>query len=46
MDELGGDTIRDFAAAGPKSYADLTKNKRAVLRVKGITQTHKCQNQF
>ncbi|KAL7377691.1 hypothetical protein ABVT39_003179 [Epinephelus coioides] len=42
-DELGGDTIQEFAAAGPKSYAYLTrKNKRAVLRVKGITQTHKC----
>ncbi|XP_049913668.1 uncharacterized protein LOC126398400 [Epinephelus moara] len=45
-DELGGNTIRDFAAAGPTSYAYLTKNKRAVLRLKGITQTHKCQNQF
>ncbi|KAL7390279.1 hypothetical protein ABVT39_018185 [Epinephelus coioides] len=48
-DELGVNTIQEFAAAGPKSYAYLTrKNKRAVLRVKGITQTHECceKNQF
>ncbi|XP_049416207.1 uncharacterized protein LOC125878833 [Epinephelus fuscoguttatus] len=42
-DELGGGTIQEFVAVGPKSYAYLTrKNKRAVLRVKGITQTHEC----
>ncbi|KAF0027128.1 hypothetical protein F2P81_019869 [Scophthalmus maximus] len=33
-DELKGDSIIEFAAAGPKSYA--------YMRVKGITQTHEC----
>lgn len=42
-DELGGDTIHEFVAAGPKSYAYLTKNQtKVVMRVKGITQTCEC----
>jgi len=42
-DELGGDTIKEFVSAGPKSYAYQTKNqKKVVMRVKGITQTHEC----
>ncbi|KAM4525040.1 uncharacterized protein PAE49_001105 [Odontesthes bonariensis] len=42
-DELGGDTIQEFVAAGPKSYAYQTKkHKKVVMRVKGITQTHEC----
>ncbi|XP_023194843.1 uncharacterized protein LOC111609654 isoform X1 [Xiphophorus maculatus] len=42
-DELGGDTIQEFVAAGPKSYAYQTKNqKKVVIRVKGITQTYEC----
>ncbi|XP_032426592.1 uncharacterized protein LOC116724909 [Xiphophorus hellerii] len=42
-DELGGDTIQEFVAAGPKSYAYQTKNqKNVVIRVKGITQTYEC----
>ncbi|KAF0022459.1 hypothetical protein F2P81_025272 [Scophthalmus maximus] len=39
-DELKGDSIVEFAAAGPKSYAYKTKNYRVSMRVKGITQTH------
>ncbi|XP_029975791.1 uncharacterized protein LOC115408984 [Salarias fasciatus] len=39
-DELSGDTISEFVAAGPKTYAYQTKNaKKVVMRVKGITQT-------
>ena len=39
-DELDGDIIQEFAAAGPKSYAYHTREKKkVVLRVKGITQT-------
>ncbi|TWW74000.1 hypothetical protein D4764_14G0000010 [Takifugu flavidus] len=39
-DELDGDSIQEFAAAGPKSYAYQTRNKKkVVMRVKGITQT-------
>jgi len=42
-DELGGDTIQEFVAAGPKSYAYQTKiQKNVSMRVKGITQTHEC----
>ncbi|KAF0026185.1 hypothetical protein F2P81_020922 [Scophthalmus maximus] len=41
-DELEGDRIVEFAAAGPKSYAYKTKNNRVSMRVKGITQTHEC----
>ena len=42
-DELGGDTIQEFVAAGPKSYAYQTRNQKKVsMRVKGITQTHEC----
>ncbi|KAM9741015.1 uncharacterized protein ACNS7B_012259 isoform 1-T1 [Menidia menidia] len=42
-DELGGDTIKEFVAAGPKSYAYQTRDrKKVVMRVKGITQTHEC----
>ncbi|KAG8009277.1 Ferric-chelate reductase 1 [Nibea albiflora] len=45
-DELDGDTIQEFAAAGPKSYAYQTKQKKkVVLRVKGITQTKECCEQ-
>jgi len=41
--ELGGDTIQEFVAAGPNSYAYQTKNQKKVLmHVKGITQTHEC----
>ncbi|CAG5950726.1 unnamed protein product [Menidia menidia] len=41
-DELGGDTIKEFVALGPKSYAYQTRDrKKVVMRVKGITQTHK-----
>ncbi|CAG5896577.1 unnamed protein product [Menidia menidia] len=40
-DELAGDTIKEFVAAGPKSYAYQTRDrKKVVMRVKGITQTH------
>ena len=42
-DELGGDTIQEFASTGPKSYAYQTRNrKKVVMRVKGITQTQEC----
>ena len=42
-DELGGDSIQEFASAGPKSYAYQTrKKKKTVLRAKGITQTQEC----
>ena len=42
-DELRGDTIHEFVAAGPKSYAYQTKNeKKVVMKVKGITQTREC----
>ena len=42
-DELGGDTIQEFVAAGPKSHAYQTKKQKKVsMRVKGITQTHEC----
>ncbi|KAF0044787.1 hypothetical protein F2P81_003945 [Scophthalmus maximus] len=41
-DELKVDSIVEFAAAGPKSYAYKTKNNRVLICVKGITQTHKC----
>lgn len=42
-DELDGDTIQEFVATGPKSYAYQTKNKKKVaMRVKGITQTQEC----
>ena len=42
-DELGGDTIQEFVAAGPKSYAYQTRNRKKVsMLVKGITQTHEC----
>ncbi|XP_051800711.1 uncharacterized protein LOC127532721 isoform X1 [Acanthochromis polyacanthus] len=42
-DELEGDSIQEFVAAGPKSYAYQTKNKKKmVMRVKGITQTREC----
>nr|DAC81317.1 TPA_asm: PolB [Larimichthys croaker adintovirus] len=45
-DELDGDTIQEFAAAGPKSYAYQTRQKKkVVLRVKGITQTRECCEQ-
>lgn len=44
-DELDGDSIKEFAAAGPKSYAYQTRNNKVVLRVKGITQTHDCCEQ-
>lgn len=41
--ELGGDSIQEFVAAGPKSYAYQTRNeKKVVMRVKGITQTLEC----
>ncbi|CAG5950759.1 unnamed protein product [Menidia menidia] len=41
-DKLGGDTIKEFVALGPKSYAYQTRDrKKVVMRVKGITQTHK-----
>ncbi|KAI3374708.1 hypothetical protein L3Q82_021019 [Scortum barcoo] len=47
MDELGGDTIDEFAATGPKSYAYRTKNqKKTVLRVKGITRTNQCSERI
>lgn len=38
-DELGGDSVPEFAAAGPKSYAYQTRAGKVPLRVKGITQT-------
>ena len=42
-DELGGDTIQEFVAAGPKSYAYQTKKQKKILmRIKGITQMHEC----
>ncbi|TWW60970.1 hypothetical protein D4764_05G0010600 [Takifugu flavidus] len=42
-DELDGDSIQEFAAAGPKSYAYQTRiKKKVVMRVKGITQTREC----
>ena len=42
-DELGGDSIQEFASAGPKSYAYQTRQeKKTVLRAKGITQTQEC----
>ncbi len=42
-DELGSDSIQEFAAAGPKSYAYQTRNqKKVVLHVKGIMQTWEC----
>ncbi|TKS65331.1 hypothetical protein D9C73_028582 [Collichthys lucidus] len=45
-DELDGDSIQEFAAAGPKSYAYQTRQKKkVVLRVKGITQTTECCEQ-
>ncbi|KAF7650192.1 hypothetical protein LDENG_00130140 [Lucifuga dentata] len=41
--ELDGDTIQEFAPAGPKSYTYQTRNrKKVVLHVKGITQTQEC----
>ena len=42
-DELDSDSIQEFVAAGPKSYAYQTRSKRkVVMRVKGITQTQEC----
>ena len=42
-DELDGDCIQEYAAAGPKSYAYQTRHqKKVVLKVKGITQTQEC----
>lgn len=36
LTELDGDSRKEFAAAGPKSYAYQTCNNKVVLRVKGI----------
>jgi len=38
-DELDGDSIQEFVATGPKSYAYQTK---VAMCVKGIPQTQEC----
>lgn len=39
-DELRGDTIQEFAAAGPKCYVyQIKEHKKNIIRVKGINQT-------
>ena len=46
-DELGGDTIQEFVAAGAKSYAYQTRiKKKVIVKMKGRTQTRECCEQI
>ncbi|KAG1657413.1 hypothetical protein GQR58_023391 [Nymphon striatum] len=39
-DEVPGDSIIEFAAAGPKNYAYITLKGKSVCKVRGITLNH------
>ncbi len=44
-DELGGDYIREFVAAGPKSYAYITRSGKSAVKSKGFKMSYiNCQS--